>query len=233
MAFINRENEIMQTIKTIIEMDLEIIVVGGYAVSGLAKHRFSVDCDIVISQHNLRAIIESLKNQGFRKAIEKSGFDQKYAGQFMSFKKKVDNLPITIDLLINSLVCRETTAAWNFDYIKKNSIEINIPGFETSISCRIPEKELLLAFKIHSGRKTDIRDIIMLNENLNLEKIVEHIKRGNLEALKTQIMKIMNAFVDPTLVNSLKGVFSLTEDVKKQIDATKKMIQGLLKTFNA
>ena len=48
MEFIERENEILRTIKSMVEARLDFIVVGGYAVSALARHRFSVDCDIVV-----------------------------------------------------------------------------------------------------------------------------------------------------------------------------------------
>ena len=53
MAFVERENEILKIIQGLVDADLEFIVVGGYAVSSLARHRFSVDCDIVIPKELL------------------------------------------------------------------------------------------------------------------------------------------------------------------------------------
>jgi hypothetical protein len=47
MEFIKRENGILRIIKGMTEAELDFVVVGGYAVSALAKHRFPVDCDIV------------------------------------------------------------------------------------------------------------------------------------------------------------------------------------------
>ena len=48
MEFVRRQNEIFRVLKKLTEEKLDFVVVGGYAVSGLAKHRFSVDCDIVL-----------------------------------------------------------------------------------------------------------------------------------------------------------------------------------------
>ena len=53
MGFLEREKEIIKTIRAMNEAELDFIVVGGYAVSALARHRFSVDCDIVISKRKL------------------------------------------------------------------------------------------------------------------------------------------------------------------------------------
>ena len=88
----------------------------------------------------------------------------------------------------------------------------------------------MIAFKIHSGRKTDIRDIIMLNENINLEKILNHMSRGDNKLLKNQINNINRSLNDPNLYDSLKGVFQLSAAVKKQIDNAKKLFDSLAKS---
>jgi hypothetical protein len=229
MEFIERENEIIKTIKSMADTGLDFVVVGGYAVSALAKHRFSVDCDIVVPKKKLEDLENILEKKGFKKHVEKAGFDEVYAGEFVSYEKEVDRLPVTVDLLVGSLVCRATQATWSFEYIKKHSIITNISGTEASLRCIVPERELLIAFKIHSARKADVRDVVMLRENANLEKILNHIRRGNTVALKDQIRKIISALEDKNLVDSLKGVFTLTEDVKRQIENTRKDMDNILK----
>jgi len=231
MEFLKRENEIFRMLKRLTEARLDFVVVGGYAVSGLAKHRFSVDCDIAVPKTELKKFEEILKKEGFKRHVRKTGFDETYAGKFISYKKIVSELPVTIDLLAGSLVCRATEASWSFDYIKKNSVEATITGIETSVSCRIPEKELLIAFKIHSARRTDVRDIIMLREGSDLAKTLKHLKRGKTQALQEQVTRIIEALNDQKLVNSLKGVFTLSVDVEKQIANTRKDIQNILKSI--
>ncbi|MEM3760038.1 MAG: hypothetical protein QXZ02_02875, partial [Candidatus Bathyarchaeia archaeon] len=200
----------------------------------LAKHRFSVDCDLVIPSKELKRVSKLLKDEHFQKLIEKKGFDGIYGGIFVSFVKKVKELPVNLDLLVNSLVCRATNASWSFRYIKKYSLIANIAGIESSVECRIPEKELLMAFKIHSGRRTDLRDIIMLREGADLDRVSKHLKRGNIKSLKSQIEKEIEMLEDPNLIPSLKGVFAIREDVTRNIDLARRDLNKLissLKTF--
>jgi len=229
MEFIDRENEILKTIKRMVDAGLDLVVVGGYAVSSLARHRFSVDCDIVVPKKKLEDFGSILEKEGFIKHIERAGFDEIYAGEFVSYKKEIAGLPVTVDLLVGSLVCRATQAAWSFEYVKRHSMEANIPGTEAFVSCRVPEKELLIAFKIHSARRADVRDVVMLRENADFEKVLNHLRKGNIEALKNQIMKVIAALDDKNLVDSLKGVFTMTADVKKQIESTRKDMEAILK----
>lgn len=231
MKFIKRETDILKVLKTLVETKLDFVVVGGFAVSGLTRHRFSVDCDVVVARRELEKLERILEREGFTKHVERAGFDEVYGGEFTSYKKEVEELPVTFDLLVGSLVCRATDAAWSFDYIKKHSIQANIAGIETSVTCRVPEKELLIALKIHSARKADIRDVVMLRERADFEKVLKHLRKGREEALRDQIIRVIQALKDPRLVDSLKGVFTLSIDVTKQIESTRKEMEGMLKTF--
>jgi len=61
-----RENEILRIIKSFVKSKLEFILVGGYAVSALARQRFSVDCDVVIPKDlakpgSMKHMVESLR----------------------------------------------------------------------------------------------------------------------------------------------------------------------------
>lgn len=230
MKFIKRETDILNVLKTLVETKLDFVVVGGFAVSGLTRHRFSVDCDVVVARRELEKLERILEREGFTKHVERAGFDEVYGGEFTSYKKEVE-LPVTFDLLVGSLFCRATDAAWSFDYIKKHSIQANIAGIETSVTCRVPEKELLIALKIHSARKADIRDVVMLRERADFEKVLKHLRKGREEALRDQIIRVIQALKDPRLVDSLKGVFTLSIDVTKQIESTRKEMENILKAF--
>lgn len=227
MSFIEREKEILRTIRSMVEAGLDFVVVGGYAVSALARHRFSVDCDIVISKERLSEIEEALKKEGYEHHIERTGLDEEYGGEFMNFRKEVAGFPVAVDLLVNSLVCRSTGAAWGFDYIKRYSVNANVQGMEESVSCHVPEKDLLIAFKIHSGRRPDVRDIVMLVEDADSEKVLNHLKRDKISVLKDQVKKIISALNDENLVDSLKGVFTLTVDVERRIQNTRRLIEEI------
>jgi len=228
MKFVERENEMIKIIKKL--SDFDIIVVGGYAVSARAKHRFSVDCDIVIPEKYLKKITNTLNKEDFKKSITKNNINHEYGGKFIRYIKKINRLPVSVDLLVNSLICRTTNASWSFDYILKNSDKTIISGIENSVKVLVPSKELLLAFKIHSGRKTDLRDIIML-KNANWNIVRNHANRGNLEILKKQIESMIKELNNKNLVDSLKGEFQLKKDVKKMIKNTKNKLNNLLNKY--
>ena len=229
MEFVKRENEIVHTLKSLAEEKLDFVVVGDYAVSGLGKHRFSADCDVVVPKKEKGRTEAVLKKNEFEKDFEKRGFDDTYAGEFVRFKKKAGELPVTFDVLVGSLVCRTTGGSWSFEYIRKYSVQTTIAGIETVVDCSVPEKELMIAFKIHSARRTDVRDIIMMMEKVDLDKVLTHLRRGEVETLRNQINNIFEMLNDEKLVDSLKGVFTLTIDVRKQIENIRKNIETILK----
>ena len=168
--FVERENEILKTIRAFADAGLDFIVVSGYAVSGLGRHRFSVDLDVVIDEKDLDAFAKILEERGFERNIERAGFDEVYGGRFVSYVKRIDGLPVTADLLVGSLVCRATGASWSYEYIRRHSIATEVSGIELSAKCRVPEKELLIALKIHSGRRADLRDVVVLIEGVMLRR---------------------------------------------------------------
>lgn len=229
MKLLERENEILRIIRRLREEDLDFVVVGGYAVSGLARHRFSVDCDIVVPQEHKGKSEKVLENEGFTKHVQKAGFDSVYGGQFISYVKNVNELPVAVDLLVGSLVCRATGASWSFEYIWKFSVVANIPGYGFSVECRIPERELLIAFKLHSARRADVRDFVLLRENADRNKMLTHLGRGDEPKLKGQINVVLKALEDKHLVDSLRGAFAMDAAVTKLIENANEDLQNVVK----
>jgi len=102
-----------------------------------------------------------------------------------------------------------------------------VAGIELSARCRIPERELLIALKIHSGRRADLRDVVMLMEKADVSRIIRHLKRGDLEKLKTQIDRMLEMLKDPRLVDSLKGVFFIQRDVISAIEKARRALERI------
>ncbi len=198
-------------------------MVGGYAVSSLGMHRFSVDLDVVIGEEDLEAFAETLEEMGFSRRVEMAGFDETYGDRFVSYVKRVNGLPVMVDLLVGSLACRATGASWSYRYIKRHSVEAEVAGIELSARCRVPERELLIALKIHSGRRVDLGDIVVLMEGADIEKIVRHLRRGDQERLKAQIDRMLEMLMDPRLIDSLKGASSIQRDVRGDIERTRRI----------
>ena len=141
--------------------------------------------------------------------------------------KKVNDLPVTVDLLVGSLVCRATDASWSFDYIKRSSATATIQGYGVSVECHIPKRELLIAFKLHSGRRADVRDFVLLREGADRAEVLKHLKRGDEQRLNDQIAAVLKALEDKNLVDSLKGVFTIETAVIKLIGNAKEDLQNI------
>jgi len=225
--FVERENEILKTIRGFANAGLDFVVVGGYAVSGLGRHRFSVDLDVVIDEEDLDAFTKILVERGFERSTERAGFDEVYEGRFVSYVKRIDGLPVTADLLVGSLVCRATEASWSYDYVRRYSIVTEVSGIELSVRCRVPERELLIALKIHSGRRADLRDVVVLVEGAAVEEIVRHLRRGDLEKLRIQINRMLEMLGDPRIADSLKGVFTIRRDVTGEIERARRTLEKI------
>jgi len=216
MELAEREAEIIRILRRLMHEDF--VLVGGYAVSSLAGHRFSVDCDLAVPSH-ADGIKTLLRQEGYSLHKAAEHFDSAYGGRFESHAKKINSASVTVDLLIGSLASRSTGASWGFDYIKKHSVTSYVGS--PAVRCRIPERELLAAMKIHSGRDADIRDIVMLIERCDLEKVAAHAKRGDMKLLDGKMAGILDALEDERLTDSLKGVFRLERDVNMDIKRAK------------
>ena len=223
-GFIDRENEIFDVLQQFKSEGLEFIVVGGYGVSAY-KHRFSVDADLVIQSDNLEQVTALLEEQGFEEETDR---DLVYGGRYMAYVKDTE-LPVTIDLLVDELQCRQTDASWSYQYFQKHSVRKEIEGSEKSVEVRVPTKELLIAVKLHSGRLTDTRDVVALIEDSDIEEVADHLNRGDQEKLQQVLKNVKETVSGPGFEDSFKGVFSqntLPEDqIQKLQDFLKKIEQ--------
>ena len=223
-SLIERENEIFNTLNKFSNKGLEFIVVGGYAVSAY-KHRFSVDADIVIKESDLEMFEKILKKSGFIKQQTKS-LEDIYASKFMRYEKKEP--VISVDMLINGLVSRTTNASFSFELLLKNSQTKKIMGAEKEINVRIPNKETIIAMKLHSGRLTDFRDIAAIAKGTNINEIKELITRGDFPPLKKNLIALNQTIKDKNFIDSFKGVF-----IEKKFDIDIVQLEKISQLLNA
>lgn len=210
-GFVDRENQIFEILQGFVDQGLELVVVGGYAVSAF-QHRFSVDADLVIRSEDVDRFSEILRNNSFEEVANRA-LDP-YGGRYVAFEKNRE-LPVTIDLLVDGLRCRQTDAFWGYDYFVQHSSVAEIVGSERTVEVRIPEKELLVAVKLHSGRLTDARDVVALAEDLELEELEKHLGRGDEDKLATVLEEVDDTIGSDGFEDAFKGVFqqgTLPED---------------------
>lgn len=206
-GFVDRENQIFQILQEFKDHGLDFIVVGGYAVSAF-QHRFSVDADLMIRDEDLDRFTAVLEEQGYEQVGDRE-LDV-YGGRYLAYQKDRE-LPVTIDLLVNSLQCRQTDASWSYHYFREYSTTAEIQGSEKAVTVRIPERELLIAVKLHSGRLTDSRDAVALATDIDLGRLEKHLDRGDKKQLHEVLKEVRETISDPDFEDAFKGVFSQQE----------------------
>jgi len=220
-GFIDRENEIFGVLQAFKAEALDFVVVGGYGVSAY-QHRFSVDADLVLRSEDLERFTRVLKEKGFEKDTDR---DLVYSGRYLAYVKDAE-LPVTIDLLVDELQCRQTDASWSYRYFEDHSVEKEVEGSEESVNVRVPTEELLIAVKLHSGRLTDARDVVALIEDADLNEVENHIDRGDQEKLRQVLENIEQTVSDSDFEDSFKGVFSQNTLPEQRIQELQEFIQN-------
>ena len=222
IGLLERENEVLRLIGIFIENKFKFIVVGGYAISTYKK-RFSVDLDVVIKESDISKFEELLLKEGYSICYEKE-IALLYGETFKRLRKKMNNLPVDVDLLINGLVSRTTDATWSFENIEKNSQKRKLDNLEFLT----PVRELLISMKMHSGRLSDTRDIVVLMP-CDKNKLKEFLLRGRLDKLKSSIKKQALFIEKPQFDDSFKGIFGIRAYNQKEIESIKNLFIELLK----
>jgi len=186
MSFSNRSTALIDLLDEINESDLQYVLVGGYAVSAF-NARFSTDLDIVVLPEEKDAFVEFLEAREFE---ETDSHRKKwvYDTAVIEYEKRLTpQQPIGFDLLVNGLGCRQTEAQWSFDYLSSHSSSAEISGGTAVTTAHVIDGAVLVAAKLHSGRETDIRDVLAVAEEIDLEAVTPHLHRGDENALREQL----------------------------------------------
>jgi len=186
MNFHSRSDALIELLDELTRDGHEFVLVGGYAVSAF-NARFSTDLDVVVAPDSRAALVEFLEHRGFeqRDSHAKAWF---YDTEVIEYEKRLTpQQPIGFDLLVNGLGCRQTEAQWSFDYLYDHSHEQAVRGGTVTTTARVIDGAVLVAAKLHSGRETDLRDVLAVAETIDLEAVTPHLRRGDEAALREQL----------------------------------------------
>ncbi len=217
-----REGVVLETLKKLSKHN--VILIGGYAVNAYVPPRFSIDCDLVVLGSS--DVIETeLKLDGFKKA-EEGGVPY---GSYVRYE--IDESKVSFDLLVNSVVDRDTGIAFEGELFKKHSEERTTLGrsVPTRIKMRIVDPELLFAMKFVSGRRQDTRDIFMLAGAALDWKVMRELifSKCNRDLIKKKIKPIMVSVNSKSYRDSLQGPYGKIPD--KRFETCQKNLTQFLK----
>jgi len=214
-----REKLCLKTLKEFPREDY--VLIGGYASSSFDFPRFSVDLDLVIDGEKQGSFEEKLKELGFfSREGEVQPVEDIYKGKFERFEKEINDLTASMDLLINSVISRQTGSSYSFQYLKNHSEIRTISGFSTDleVEARVSNREMLIALKTNSMRLSDMRDIIALcSTGAKLDQIMKHLKRCPKKIIINNLQDLLDLLASEQQKDSLKGVFSISDQVHERI----------------
>jgi hypothetical protein len=72
--------------------------------------------------------------------------------------------------------------------------------------------------KLHSGRKADTRDLVVISTRADFDRIERHLHRGDPERLAMRIQTVIERFEADNFEDSFKGVFQQGEIPSDQVD---------------
>jgi len=203
MSLPDREQELLTTLDAINDADLPYVLVGGWAVTAF-NQRFSTDVDLVVPEAAVEEYESFLRNHDYDRTSEHdtSGI---YEGRSIQYSKDVGN-PVSIELMVNALRCRQTDGEWSYRYLNQHAHPVTV-GRTVSVDTRIPERELFIAIKLHSGRFTDARDVVAAAADVDFDRVETHLHRGDPDAPSEQLGGISDQLADESFVDAFKGEF--------------------------
>jgi len=214
MSLGDREAELLDTLEAVLDAKLPYVLVGGWAIASF-NQRFTTDVDVVIPEQAVEDYTALLTDRGYEKIADVERNDL-YEGRTIRFEKDVGN-PVRFDAMVDALGCRQTEAEWSYRYLAQHAVTEELRTGRP-ITARIPEQELLFAVKLHSGRKADARDLVVLAAGADFDRIATHLHRGDSERLAGQIDTVLERLTATGFEDAFKGVFEQQTVPEQDID---------------
>ena len=207
-----REKEIFETLKKMNKFNF--VIIGGYAVNAYTLPRFSVDCDIVVKDtKELKEIEDVLISLSYTK--EENNKDKtSYYGDFLRLEKDLgDDIKISIDILIQEVLDRQTNVTFAADWVFNNSEIRTLRGktITEELKLRIINLDALFVLKFVSCRLTDIRDIFLLAPNIKKKEWVKEEISKKYD-FNTLFLKVKNKITAKQFKDSLQGVYGIVDE---------------------
>ncbi len=218
-----REAEVIRILKA---LGGSFVVIGGYAINALTSHRFSVDCDIVTDSKGMKEVGKILSKEGYT-VLSRVRKQSIYGVRMKKYIKRVDSRKVSVEVFPKVVSCRQTDGTWDFELVVANSSKLRVVGLTASTEALVPKKELLIAMKIHAGRDTDLRDVVMLSEGVDWSMIKEFTSCGDTAKVKRQLESAISTISKSEFASALKAEFGIRYDVspiiKRTLDGLKKV----------
>lgn len=216
----DRSEALIEVLEELEQSDIGFVLVGGYAISQF-ETRFSTDLDLVIAPDDYDEVVAFLEARGFeRQADLEVPPEETIYNREIELFERTEGLPhpVGVDVLVNGLGCRQTNAEWSFDYLRKHSSLTTISGGTQSTTARAADGEVLVAAKLHSGRKTDLADVLAAIPSIDLDRVETHLHRGDRDSLREQLSDAQAFIEEGGLDHRFKSMFGQSSAAAEDIE---------------
>jgi hypothetical protein len=224
----DRSETLIQVLDELEQSNIGFVLIGGYAISQF-EPRFSTDLDLVIAPDDYDEVVAFLEARGFeRQADLEVPPEETIYNREIELFERTEGLPhpVGVDILVNGLGCRQTKAEWSFDYLRTHSSPTTISGGTRSTTARAADGEVLVAAKLHSGRKTDLADVLAAIPSIDLDTVETHLHRGDADALREQLGDAQAFIEEGGLDHRFKSMFGQSsasaEDIETLLEFLKR-----------
>jgi len=135
-------------------------------------------------------------------------------------------------MLVNGLGCRQTEAQWSFDYLHDHSYEQEVSGGTMTTTARVVDGSVLVAAKLHSARETDIRDVLAVAEEIDLETVTQHLHRGKESSLRIQLERGLEILESDELKHGFRSDFGASAVSTDTVAALKEYLSRQVDELN-
>jgi len=230
MSHEERSEALIDILTELEQSEIPFVLVGGYAISQF-ETRFSTDLDLVIAPEDYDELIQFLKMHKFERTDELDvPPEESIYNREIELFERTEGLvhPVGVDVLVNGLGCRQTTAEWSFDYLRAHSTKTAISGGSKSTTAKAAEGEVLVAAKLHSARETDLADVLAMVPEIDFDRVERHLHRGDEEALEAQLRKAIEFVEEGGLDHRFKSLFGRSAASTDDIDSLVSFLQRQL-----
>lgn len=223
MSFEDRSDALVELLAELDDREPPFVLVGGYAVSAF-ETRFSTDLDVVVAPEDVETFVAFLEARGFERT-DAHGKEWAYATKVVEYEKRLaPKQPIGFDLLVNGLGCRQTEAQWSFDYLRDHSSERTVHGQTASTTVRVADGSILAAAKLHSARETDVRDVIAIAEEIDLDSVTAHLRRGDEGSLRVQLERGRDVLDSDDFAHGFRSDFGASSVAEETVERLRRYL---------
>jgi len=167
MSFNNRSDALIELLEELTQQGHEYVLVGGYAVSAF-NARFSTDLDIVVAPDSKADFVEFLEQRGFEET-DSHAKEWFYDTEVIEYEKRLTpQQPIGFDLPGK----RTRVSPDGGTVVVRLPVRPQPPtggesGGTVTTTARVIDGAVPVAAKLHSGRETDLRDVLAVAEEID------------------------------------------------------------------